>query len=82
MTVLPRLQFMKEEEMKRCAGEFVDLDDVVWMDVWKVQFAWHEDVDLEPLETEFVVIGVPPQCSPIIPGVARPDSIEVVVFLA
>ena len=46
--------------MERSAREFVDLGDVVWVDVGKVHISWHEDVDLESLETGFVAIGAPP----------------------
>lgn len=80
-TVGPPLQFMKKEKVERRAREFVDIDDVVWVDLWKVHNPWHENVDLESLEAGFVTTGVPPQHVPLIPGVPRLDSVEVVVCI-
>ena len=52
------------------------------MDVGKVHNPWHEDVDLEPLETGFVPTGVPVQNLPPIIGVSRLDSVEPIVLRA
>ena len=73
---------MEEEECKGYAGELVDPDNVVWVDVGKVQNSWYEDVDLEPFEVGFITIGAPVQDLPLILGVSRLDSEESIVLLA
>ena len=68
--------------MQGRAGEPVEFDYVVRVDVGKVQNPWYEDVDLEPLEVGFVTICAPIQDLPPISGVPGPDGVESVVFLA
>ena len=80
--VVPPLQFVENEKRKRQAGEPVDLDYIVRMDVRKIQNPWYKDVDLEPLETGFVTTGVRVQDPVPIVGVSRLDSVEIIVFLA
>jgi len=73
---------VEKEKDQGCAGELVDLDYVVRVDVGEVHDSWYEDVDLEPLEAGFVATGVPVQDFPPVSGVLRPYSVEAVVFLA
>ena len=73
---------MENEKRERQAGELVDLDYVVRMDVRKIQNPWYKDVDLEPLETGLVATGAPVQDLVSIFGVSRLDGVETVVLLA
>lgn len=84
MAVVPSLQFVKKEEVKRSGGEFAKVDDVAWVNVGKVKNAWHEDIDLEPFIAFWVVIGVPPepQYIPRIIGVLGRCSVKLIVCLA
>jgi len=81
-TVVPPLQFMEKEKCQRRAGEPVNLDYEVWVDIGKVQSPWYEDVDFEPLEAGFVAVGAPVQNFPLIFAVPRPHGEETVVVLA
>jgi hypothetical protein len=81
-TVVPRLEFMKKEEMEGSAREFVDLGDVVLVDVWKLENARCEDVDLELLAPVVIVLPPVPQHSPGIIAVPRLNSVEGAVCLA
>ena len=73
---------MEEEKSQRRAGEPVDFDYEVRVDVGKAQNPWYEDVDLKPLEAGLVAVGAPIQDFPPIVGVPRPDGVETVVMLA
>ena len=50
---------MEKEESQRRAGELVDLDDEMRVDVGKFQVPWYEDIDLEPLEADLFAVGTP-----------------------
>ena len=83
-TVVPGLQFVKEEQVERSTRQFVDLCDVVRVDVWKLELdnVRREYVDLELLDPPVVVLPLEPQHSPRVPGVSCIDGVESIVCVA
>ena len=80
--VIPRLEFLKKKEVKRGAGEFIDVYDAAWGDGGKIHNSGDENVDLDTFETRLVAACVPVQHCPGILPVPRRSSVEVVVCFA
>lgn len=80
--MIPRLEFLKKEEVKRGAGEFIDAYDEAWGDVGKIHNSGDENVDLDTLETRLVAACVAVQHCPGILSVPRRAGVKVAVFFA